>query len=143
MTLSLLILPIVIISSQESIRAVPESLRLASYGLGATKWQTIRNVVLPQALSGILTGTILSMSRALGETAPLLMIGVPTTVFKAPAEITDKVSAMPLQVFNWAFSAKPDLRGGVAAAGIIILLFVLLSMNAIAILLRNKYQTEK
>jgi phosphate transport system permease protein len=143
MTLSLLILPIVIISSQEAIRAVPESLRLASYGLGATKWQTIRTVVLPQALAGILTGIILSMSRALGETAPLLMIGVPTTVFKAPSELTDKVSAMPLQVFNWAFSAKPDLRGGVAAAGIILLLFVLLSMNAIAILLRNKYQTEK
>ncbi|HII52000.1 MAG TPA: phosphate ABC transporter permease PstA [Halobacteriales archaeon] len=143
MTLSLLILPIVIIASQEAIRTVPEAVRLASYGLGATKWQTIRNVVLPMSVGGILTGTILSMSRALGETAPLLMIGAATTVFKAPTGLDSKVSAMPLQVFHWAFSAKPDLRGGVAAAGIILLLFVLLSMNGIAIILRNKYRKDK
>ena len=143
MTLSLLILPIVIVTSQESIRTVPEALRLASYGLGATKWQTIRNVVLPLSVAGILTGTILSMSRALGETAPLLMIGAATTVFKAPVGLESKVSAMPLQVFHWAFSVKPDLREGVAAAGIILLLFVLLSMNGIAIVLRNKYQKDK
>ena len=142
LTLSLLILPIVIISAQEAIRSVPGDLRQASYGMGATRWQTIRNVVLPRAIPGILTGTILSLSRAIGETAPLLMIGAATTVFSPPEGLGSQVSAMPLQVFYWAFAAKSDFRNFVAPAGVVTLLVVLLVMNSVAIYLRNRYQRE-
>jgi phosphate transport system permease protein len=140
LTLSLLILPIVIISAQEAIRSVPNDVRQASYGMGATKWQTIRNVVLPRAIPGILTGTILALSRAIGETAPLLMIGAATTVFSAPETFSSQVSAMPLQVFYWSFSVKSTFREFVAPAGVVTLLGVMLSMNAIAIYLRNRYE---
>jgi len=139
-TLSLLILPIVIISAQEAIRSVPSDQRQASLGMGATRWQTIRNVVLPRSLPGVLTGTILSLSRAIGETAPLLMIGAPNTVFSPPTGLASRVSVMPLQVFHWAFAAQEDFRVGVAAAGVVTLLVVLLAMNSMAILLRNRYQ---
>lgn len=142
LTLSLLILPIVIISAQEAIRSVPDDLRQASYGMGATRWQTIRNVVLPRAIPGILTGTILSLSRAIGETAPLLMIGAATTVFSPPKGLGSQVSAMPLQVFYWAFAAKSDFRNFVAPAGVVTLLVVLLAMNSVAIYLRNRYEQE-
>ena len=141
-TLALLILPIVIISSQEAIRAVPNEIRQASYGMGATKWQTVRNVVLPRSLPGILTGTILALGRAIGETAPLLMIGAATTTFSPPTGFFDSVSAMPLQIYAWSSQPGEAYRYGVVAAGVVALLVVLLTMNSIAILIRNKYEKE-
>jgi phosphate transport system permease protein len=142
LTLSLLILPIVIISAQEALRSVPTEVREASFGMGATQWQTIRNIVLPRAIPGILTGTILALSRAIGETAPLLMIGAATTVFSPPEALTSQVSAMPLQVFYWSFAAKSSFRNFVAPAGVVTLLVVMLSMNAVAIYLRNRYEQQ-
>ncbi|MDL5362339.1 phosphate ABC transporter permease PstA [Halalkalicoccus sp. NIPERK01] len=142
-TVSLLILPIVIISAQEAIRSVPDSLRQASYGMGATKRQTIRNVVLPRSLPGIMTGTILALGRAIGETAPLIMIGVPTTVFGVPDGLFAKFSAMPMQIYTWSSYPDTAFQYGVVSAGVVTLLVVLLSINSIAILIRNKYQTER
>ena len=142
LTLSLLILPIVIISAQEAIRSVPTEVRQASYGMGATRWQTIRNVVLPRAVPGILTGTILALSRAIGETAPLLMIGAATTVFRPPTGFASQVSAMPLQVYYWSFSNKSAFRELIAPAGVVTLLVVMLSMNVLAIYLRNRYEQQ-
>ncbi|MFC6766756.1 phosphate ABC transporter permease PstA [Natrinema soli] len=139
-TVGLLILPIVIISSQEAIRAVPDTQRQASYGMGATKWQTIRNVVLPRAMPGIMTGTILALGRAIGETAPLIMIAAPTTVFGMPNSLFSKVSAMPLQIYNWASYPQTEFQYGVVAAGVVTLLVVLLTINSIAIIIRNRYQ---
>ncbi|MFC4357328.1 phosphate ABC transporter permease PstA [Halobium salinum] len=142
-TLALLILPVVIISSREAIRSVPEEMRQASYGMGATRWQTVKNVILPRAFPGILTGTILSLGRAIGETAPLIMIGAPNVLFSTPTELSDKVSAMPLQVYSWATTfAGDDFYNGLVPAGVVVLLVVLLAMNSVAIVLRNKYQTE-
>ncbi|WP_134670071.1 phosphate ABC transporter permease PstA [Halorussus marinus] len=140
LTVGLLILPIVIISSQEAIRAVPNSMRQASYGMGATKWQTVRNVVLPESIPGILTGTILAFGRAIGETAPLLMIGAAAVVFSPPGSFAEKFSAMPRQIFAWSHEPSAEFRYGVLAAGVVTLLVVLLSMNAAAILIRNRYQ---
>jgi phosphate transport system permease protein len=140
LTVGLLILPIVIISAQEAIRAVPDSMRQASYGMGATKWQTVRNVVLPEAFPGILTGTILAFGRAIGETAPLLMIGAAAVVFNPPSAFGEKFSAMPRQIFAWSSEPAAEFRHGVLAAGVVTLLVVLLSMNAAAILIRNRYQ---
>ncbi|USZ72583.1 phosphate ABC transporter permease PstA [Natronosalvus halobius] len=142
-TVALLILPIVIISAQEAIRAVPDSQRQASYGMGATKWQTIRNVVLPRAMPGILTGTILALGRAIGETAPLIMIGAPTTVFGVPNSLLSKVSAMPMQIYTWAQYPEAEFQYGVVAAGVVTLLVVLLSINSVAILIRNHYQHDQ
>jgi phosphate transport system permease protein len=142
-TLALLILPIVIISSREAIRSVPDEMRQASYGMGATKWQTVRNVVLPRAFPGILTGTILALGRAIGETAPLIMIGAPNVIFSLPAELGAKVSAMPLQVYAWAsLFAGPDFYQKAVPAGVVVLVTVLLAMNSVAIVLRNRYQSE-
>ena len=138
LTLSLLILPITIISAQEAIRAVPDSLRQGSYAMGATRWQTTKNVVLPEALPGIFTGTILALGRAIGETAPLIMVGAATTVFSAPDSIWAKLSAMPMQIYAWANFPQAEFRYGVVAAGVVTLLIVLLGMNATAIILRNK-----
>lgn len=138
-TLALLVLPVVIVASQEALKAVPSSLREASYGLGATKWQTIRHQVLPVALPGILTGTILSLSRAIGETAPLIMIGALTFIAFSPTSPMDPFTVLPIQIFNW--TAKPQAEFHDLAAGtIIVLLAVLLVMNTGAILLRNKFQ---
>ncbi|MFC4988141.1 phosphate ABC transporter permease PstA [Saliphagus infecundisoli] len=139
-TVSLLVLPIVIISAREAIRAVPDSRRQASYGMGATKWQTIRNVVLPEALPGIMTGTILALGRAIGETAPLIMIGAPTTVFGVPNSLFSKISAMPMQIYTWASYPDTAFQYGVVAAASVTLLVVLLSINSAAILVRNRYQ---
>ncbi|WP_226038788.1 phosphate ABC transporter permease PstA [Natrinema sp. DC36] len=139
-TVGLLILPIIIIAAQEAIRAVPDSQRQASYGMGATKWQTIRNVVLPRAMPGIMTGTILALGRAIGETAPLIMIAAPTTVFGMPNSLFSKVSAMPLQIYNWASYPQTEFQYGVVAAGVVTLLVVLLTINSIAIIIRNRYQ---
>ncbi len=139
LTLALLILPVIIIASQEAIRAVPGSLREASYGVGATKWQTIRHHVFPVALPGILTGTILSLSRAIGETAPLIMIGALTFIAFPPKSPMDPFTVLPIQIFNW--TAKPQKEfHELAAAAIIVLLVLLLVMNAAAIFLRNRYQ---
>ncbi|WP_440764347.1 phosphate ABC transporter permease PstA [Natronorubrum sp. DTA7] len=138
LTLTLLILPIVIVSAQEALRAVPDSMRQASYGTGATKWQTIRNVVLPEALPGIMTGIILSLSRAIGETAPILMVGAATAMFRPPYSLTGAFSAMPMQIFEWATLPEAEYQH-VTAAGIVVLLTVLLLMNATAVFIRNKY----
>ncbi|WP_336358264.1 phosphate ABC transporter permease PstA [Haloarcula sp. CGMCC 1.6347] len=140
LAVGLLILPIVIISAQEAIRSVPDSFRQASYGMGATRWQTIRQVVLPEALPGILTGTILALGRAIGETAPLLMIGAAASVRLAPNSFFDVASMMPRQIFSWSSELDPSFRHGVLAAGVITLLAVLLVMNATAIVIRNRYQ---
>ena len=140
LAVGLLILPIVIISAQEAIRSVPDSFRQASYGMGATRWQTIRQVVLPEALPGILTGTILALGRAIGETAPLLMIGAAASVRLAPNSFFDVGSMMPRQIFSWSSELDPSFRHGVLAAGVITLLAVLLVMNATAIVIRNRYQ---
>ena len=136
-TMSLLILPVIIISAKEAIRSVPNSIRLGAYALGATKWQTISNHVLPIATPGIMTGVILSMSRAIGETAPLIMIGALTYVAFVPEGIMDPFTTLPIQIYNW--TSRPQIAfHDIASAGIIILLIVLLSMNALAIYIRNK-----
>lgn len=139
LTLALLILPIIIINAQEAIRAVPRSLRQASFGLGATRWQTVWNHVLPNALPGIMTGTILGMSRAVGETAPLIVVGASTFIVTDPEGPFAKFTALPILIYNW--TARPDDQfRNAAAAGIIVLLVVLLSMNAAAVMLRNRFQ---
>lgn len=155
LTLSLLVLPTVIIATQEALRSIPSSLRHASLALGATKWQTISHQVLPAAIPGILTGVILALSRAMGEAAPLLMLGVPTYLSSAPGgldSVADIASdpgvlvkapftvgtAMPLLVFNWVSLPKRDFRH-VAAAGIIVLMGLLLAMNAAAIVIRQRF----
>ncbi|MFB6281109.1 MAG: phosphate ABC transporter permease PstA [Haloferacaceae archaeon] len=142
LTLSLLILPIVIIAAQEALRSVPNSLRQASYGMGATRWQTVRSVVLPEAVPGILTGTILALGRAIGETAPLIIIGLATTKFSPPAGLFDKTTAMPTQVFGWAFLPSEAFREGVLAAGVVTLVATLLAINSVAIYVRNKYERD-
>ncbi len=138
LTLTLLILPIVIVSTQEALRAVPDSQRQAAYGVGATQWQVTRDVVLPRALPGIMTGTILSLSRAIGETAPILMVGAATSMFVAPDGLRSAFSAMQMMIFEWATLPQAEFQH-VAAAGIVVLLTILLLMNAIAIFIRNKY----
>lgn len=141
MTMALLVMPTVIVASREAIRAVPLSMRQASFALGATPWQTVRHHVLPYAMPGILTGVILAMSRAIGETAPLITIGALTYVafdLKGPLDI---FTVLPIQIFNWVSLPQKEFHG-LAAAGILILLIVLLSMNATAILLRNAYQKK-
>lgn len=138
-TLALLILPVVIIAAQEAIRAVPNSLREASYGLGATRWQTIRHHVLPVAMPGVLTGTILALSRAVGETAPLIMIGALTFIAFDPVTPLDSFTVLPIQIYNWTTEPREAFHN-LAAGGIVVLLVVLLIMNATAILLRNRYR---
>lgn len=138
LTLSLLILPVIIIQSQEAIRAVPQSLRDASYGLGATKWQTVSRQVLPVAFPGILTGVILAMSRAVGETAPLLVVGASTFIGVDPNGPFSKFTVVPIQIYQWTSRPEQVFRN-VAAAAIIVLLVVLLFLNATAIYLRNRF----
>ena len=138
LTLSLLILPIIIVATREAIRAVPDSLREASYGMGATKWQTTARVVVPSALGGILTGIILAVSRAIGETAPLLVIGALVYVPFIPEGPNDQFTTLPIQVFNW--TSRPQAAFIVnAAAGIIVLLLITFLLNGIAIYIRNKW----
>jgi phosphate transport system permease protein len=138
LTLTLLILPVMIIAGQEAIRAVPSSIRLASYALGATRWQTISRQVLPMALPGILTGTILALSRAVGETAPLIIIGALAFVPFVPNGPLDSFTVLPIQIFNWISRPQAEFHE-IAAAAILVLLAVLLTFNLIAILLRNRY----
>ncbi len=154
LTLSLLILPVIIIAAREAIAAVPDSIRQAAYALGATRWQTTRHHVLPAAMPGIMTGIILALSRALGETAPLIMLGALTRVSFSPGgdisdypmtlqgiyewfttALTDQFTAMPIQIFNWASQPQQEFHD-LAAAGIVVLLAMLLSMNAMAAAIR-------
>ena len=138
LTLALLILPIIIVATREAIKAVPDSLREASYGMGATKWQTTSKVVLPSALGGILTGIILAVSRAIGETAPLLVIGALVYVPFIPEGPNDQFTTLPIQIFNW--TTRPQEAFIVnAAAGIIVLLLITFLLNGIAIYIRNKW----
>lgn len=138
-TLALLALPVVILSTREALRTVPKSIREGSYALGATKWQTIWYQVLPMAVPGILTGLILALSRAIGETAPLITIGALTYIPFAPDGIWSPFTVLPIQIFNWISRPQADFRVN-AAAGIIVLLLLLLTMNALAILVRDRYQ---
>src|SRR5574339_106705 len=138
LTLGLLVLPIIIINAQEAIRAVPQSLRKASYGLGATKWQTVWSHVLPNAMPGILTGTILAISRAIGETAPLVVVGASTAISFDPDSPFAKFTTLPIQIYQWTSRPQDEFRS-LAAASILVLLILLLSLNASAILLRNRF----
>ena len=138
LTLGLLVLPIIIINAQEAIRAVPQSLRKASYGLGATKWQTVWSHVLPNAMPGILTGTILAISRAIGETAPLVVVGASTAISFDPASPFSKFTTLPIQIYQWTSRPQDEFRS-LAATAILVLLIILLSLNASAILLRNRF----
>ncbi|MEK6221153.1 MAG: ABC transporter permease subunit, partial [Chloroflexota bacterium] len=137
LTLGLLILPLIIINSQEAIKAVPSTIKQASVGLGATTWQTIWHHVLPSALPGILTGAILSISRAIGETAPLVVVGASTFIKIDPDSIFSKFTTLPIQIYQWTARPQEEFRS-IAAAAIIVLLIMLLSMNAVAVILRNR-----
>lgn len=139
LTMALLVLPIIVVSSQEAIRSVPQHMRNASYALGASKWQTIRRVVIPAAFPSILTGLILSLSRAIGETAPLLVVGAVTFIAFVPTSPFSQFTVLPMQIFSWTSKPQDEFRA-VAAAGIMVLLIVLLVMNTTAVYLRNKYQ---
>lgn len=141
LTMSLVILPVIVVSTREALRAVPKSIRDASYAVGATQWQTTFYHVLPTALPGILTGVILAVSRAMGETAPLIMIGALTYVAFVPENPLDSFTTLPIQIFNWASRPQKDFHD-LAAAGIIVLLLVLLSLNAIAIYVRYRSQRK-
>ena len=139
LTMTLLVLPVVIIASQEAIRAVPKSYRDAAFALGSTRWQVVKTVVLPQALPGIMSGIILALSRAIGESAPILVISSLVFLTFVPTSPGDRFTVLPLQIFTWLSQPQRDFKG-IASAAIIVLLIVLLSMNAVAIYIRNKYQ---
>ena len=139
MILTLLVLPTVIIAAREAIRAVPDSIRQGAYALGATKWQVVWRQVLPASIPGIATGSILALSRALGETAPLLLVGALTYVSFNPTLLGD-FTALPVQIYQWIARPQEEFRDTLAASGIIVLLVILLAMNTLAIWLRNRYQ---
>jgi phosphate transport system permease protein len=141
LTLALLVLPVIIVAGREAIRAVPPSIREGSMALGATKWQTVWKQVLPAALPGIATGAILSLSRAIGETAPLIVIGAAAFATATPSGIFDTVTALPIQIFSWISEPQEEYKA-LAAAGIIVLMAILLAMNAVAIWLRNRFEKK-
>ncbi|MGH9313525.1 MAG: phosphate ABC transporter permease PstA [Vicinamibacterales bacterium] len=141
-TLALLVLPVVILATREALRAVPKSLREGSYALGATKWQTTRHQVLPAALAGILTGVILALSRAIGETAPLIMIGAVAYVRFIPDSPRSPFTVLPIQIFNWVSRPQAGFAAN-AAAGILVLLVLLVAMNGVAVLIRDRYQRRR
>lgn len=143
LTMSLLILPVIIIASREALKTVPDSLRYAALALGATKWQMVRGHVLPASLPGIMTGVILALSRAIGETAPLLIIGAVGFVpFNPKGPMDEAFTVMPIQIYNWASRPQESFHH-LAATGIIVLLVVLLAMNSIAIYLRNRFESNR
>lgn len=146
LTMALLVMPIIIIASREALRAVPDSLRQGGYALGATRWQVVSRLVVPSAMPGILTGTILALARAIGETAPLITIGALTYVAFVPefglAGLQTPFTALPIQIFNWVSRPQAGFHVN-AAAGIVVLLAVLITMNATAVLLRNRYQRRR
>ncbi len=139
--LALLVMPIIIVASIESLRAVPDGVRDGAYAMGSTKWQTIRRIVLPQAMPGILTGTILALARAIGETAPLIMVGTMLHATRYPSGPFSSFSAMPSQIYNWTFQADRHFDA-LAAVGIVVLLVVLIGMYAIAGYLRRRYEAD-
>jgi len=141
LTMGVLVLPLIIINAQEAIKAVPDSLRQAAYGVGATRWQTVWHHVLPNALSGILTGSILALSRALGETAPLIIVGASTFISVDPSGPFSKFTALPIQIYQWTTRAQPEFHS-IAAGAILVLLVLLLTLNATAIMLRNRFQRK-
>lgn len=141
LTMTILVLPIIIVASQEAIKSIPMSMRHASFALGANRWQTIIKVLLPSAMPGILTGSILSMSRAIGETAPLIVIGAVAYIAFMPESVLSSFTVLPIQIYTWTGLPQEEFKN-VAAAGIIVLLALLLTMNAFAIFLRNKYQKK-
>ncbi|HCW73742.1 MAG TPA: phosphate ABC transporter permease PtsA [Clostridiaceae bacterium] len=143
LTMSLLVLPIVVVAAQESLKAVPGFLREASYALGADKWTTVRKVVIPVALPGMLTGFILGVSRAIGETAPLVVLGIPTLIMKIPQSVMDDFTTMPIQIYYWTLDTvlTPEYAN-LAAATIVVLLIVLFLMNSVAIFIRNKFEKK-
>ena len=136
-TLALLVLPVIVIATQEALRAIPRGVRESAYALGATRWQVVRAHLVPLALPGTLTGVILALSRAIGETAPILVVGAATFLAFLPATPLDAFSALPVQIYNWASRPQDEFRG-LAAAGILVLLAVLLLMNGLAIVLRDR-----
>lgn len=141
LTLAVMSLPLIIIAAREALRAVPDSVRLAAYALGATKWQAVRHHVLPAAMPGTMTGVILALSRAIGETAPLLVIGASVAIFSTPSTVSDPFSALPVLIFNW--TGRPQVAfAEAAAAASIVLLAMLLAMNAVAIFVRNRFTTR-
>jgi phosphate transport system permease protein len=144
LTLGLLVLPVVIIAGREAIRAVPPSIREGSMALGATQWQTIRRQVLPAAIPGIATGVILALARAIGETAPLIVVGAATVVAFNPGGVNDFFTAMPIQIFDWITRPSNETNNyqPLAAAGILLLMILLLAMNSVAIWLRNRYEQK-
>jgi phosphate transport system permease protein len=139
LTLSLLILPIIVLTTQEALRAVPQSLRQAAIALGATRWQVVSGHVIPSALPGIMTGTILGLSRAIGETAPLLMVGAAGSILRLPKGPLDRYTALPVEIYKYARLPNTQFQT-VAAGGILILVAMLLSMNAVAIVIRNRFR---
>jgi phosphate transport system permease protein len=142
LTMTLLILPVVIISSREAIRAIPSSIREAGFALGATKWHMVSTLLLPISMPGILTGMILSLSRAIGETAPLIIMGAFTYVPFLPESIWDKFTVIPIQIYNWITLPQEDYRIHLAGAGIIVMLGLLFALNGIAVYLRNKFEVK-
>jgi phosphate transport system permease protein len=141
LTMGVLVLPLIIINGQEAIKAVPDSLRQAAYGIGATRWQTVWHHVLPNALPGILTGSILAVSRAIGETAPLIVVGASTFISVDPSGPFSKFTALPIQIYQWTTRAQTEFHS-IAASAIIVLLILLLTLNAAAILMRNRVQRK-
>ncbi|MFL6749726.1 MAG: PstA family ABC transporter permease, partial [Sphingomicrobium sp.] len=144
LTLGLLVLPMVIIAGREALRAVPPSIREGSMALGATQWQTIWRQVLPAAIPGMATGVILALSRAIGETAPLIVVGAATVIAFNPTGLDSSFTAMPIQIFDWISRASNDINDyrPLAAAGILLLMILLLAMNSVAIWLRNRYEQK-
>ena len=141
LTMTLLVLPIVIIASQEAIRAVPSGYRDAAFAMGATRWQVVKTVVIPQAMPSVMSGIILALSRAVGESAPILVISALIFLTYVPTSPLDRFTVLPLQIFSWASQPQHEFRS-IASAGIIVLLIVLLSMNSIAIYIRNRTQSR-
>ncbi len=141
LTMGVLVLPLIIINAQEAIKAVPDSLRHAAYGVGATKWQAVWHHVLPNSIAGILTGSILALSRALGETAPLIVVGASTFISVDPDGPFSKFTALPIQIYQWTTRAQSEFHA-TAASAIIVLLVLLLSLNASAVVLRNRVQRK-
>ena len=138
LTLSLVVLPIIILAAQEALRSVPDSLRSASYALGATQWQTVWHQVLPAAIPGIMTGVILALSRAIGEAAPLLVVGAVGTATFLPQKLSDEFSALPIQIFNWASRPQQEFHE-LAGAAILVLMIFLVCMNAVAVIVRYRF----
>lgn len=142
LTMSLLVMPVIIIAAREALKSVPDSIRMAAFALGATRWQTVRDHVLPSAVPGIATGVILAMARAMGEAAPLILLGALTYVAFIPSGLFDGFTALPIQIYNWTSRPQPAFHD-LAAAGIIVLLAFLLVCNSAAIYIRSKWGAKR